>query len=139
MFLDETILSCILQSPSDGPWWNEAPVANSGTIPGFLLFPNTSPKTQMLPGILYQKATCSQILGSEAQTKTVTKKQTWGHKSRHSDFSAHALSHHALLVLGSGLQRIINICLLFLYTVSQEISAETHRLLPLYLEEQGCC
>lgn len=55
------------------------------------------------------------------------------------DSSAHALSHHALLVLGSGLRRITNMCLPFLYTVSQEISAEKHQFLPLYLEEQGCC
>lgn len=61
----------------------------------------------MLPGIIYQKATGSQILDSEAQTKTVTKNQMgkWAQASR---FLANALSHHALLVLGSGIQRMRN-------------------------------
>lgn len=54
----------------------------------------------MLPGIIYPNATCSQALTSEARAKTARKQQRWGNKPRASTSSAHALSHHALLVLG---------------------------------------
>lgn len=61
----------------------------------------------MLPGIIYQKATGSQILDSEAQTKTVTKNQM-GKWAQASCFLTNVLSHHALSVLGSGIQRMRN-------------------------------
>ena len=72
----------------------------------------------MLPRIIYQKATCTQTLGSEAQSKTTTKKQTWGNKPRNSASSAHALSHHALLVLSSGLKEELETRAYQVYTLS---------------------
>lgn len=76
-WVDVPSLSCVPHSPADSPGWIEAPVAHSSN---YYWFPSVPCRLTVLPGIIYPKATCSQTLGSEAQTKTATKKQCWGNK-----------------------------------------------------------
>ena len=74
--------------------------------------------------IIYQKATCPQTLGSEAQTKRITKNPTWG-KSPGITFPQSMLIAVIHFWYSSGLQRRIKImCLHFLCLVLREGSVE---------------